>query len=341
MLMRPIEIGLVDTTGLVGLHTMADVVAALNVQVTQHLLRYWTKAPDAIVRLVTEPQRIPRGVWPVMLVDQLKHQEGGFHYLWHNQPAAKVLLTPGSNDWSISASHEVLEMLIDPSGNWLHLAPGIKLNNGQIEDDDTVDCQYLIEVCDPCEAIHYMIGDVKVADFVTPDFYEPWRGTRLSFTGGVTNPRRILPGGYITWVSPTNSEIWQMIWLDKKGQPKIRCVGKPAHEGKDDVPNLRGFVDGKTGHLVRAAPGFPFRFKIDPGTETPEVKYEHEHWVTFQNEGSIETTHLPAGGKTSHPVKQHDEPSHRQAGTHHKIKNVGPSLILGGKDLINPATLRS
>ena len=139
--MRPIEIGLVDTTGLVGPHTMADVVAALNVQVTQHLPLCWSKAPDAIVRLVTEPQRIPPGVWPVMLVDHLKHEEGGFHYLWHNQPAAKVLLTPGSNDWSVSASHEVLEMLIDPSGNWLHLAPGIKLNNGVIE-DDTVDCQY-------------------------------------------------------------------------------------------------------------------------------------------------------------------------------------------------------
>lgn len=339
MQMRPIEIGLVDTTGTVGPHTMADVVAALNVQVTQHLPRYWSTAPDAIVRMVTEPQRIPRGVWPVMLVDHLKYDEGGFHYLSHNQPAAKVLLTQSSNDWSISASHEVLEMLVDPSGNRLQLAPGIKLNGGAIEEDGA-DCQYLLEICDPCEAVHYMVGEVKVADFATPDFYEPLQGGPYSFTGSIKVPRRILPGGYITWISPTNSEIWQMIWLDRKGDPKIRCVGKPAHEGKDEVANLRGFVDGRTHHLLRAAPGFPFRFKIDPGTETPEIQYAHEHWVTFQNDGSIETTHLPAGTTASHHVRQRDKPSHRPAGTHHKVKNVGPSLLLGGKDLINPATLR-
>src|SRR5579863_5742935 len=102
MEMRPIEIGLVNTTTKrVPPAKMADVVAALNVQVTQHLPHHWNTVPDAVVRLVPDQNHIPRGVWPVVLVDQLQFHEGGFHYLDHNQPAAKVLFTLGSDDWSI------------------------------------------------------------------------------------------------------------------------------------------------------------------------------------------------------------------------------------------------
>src|SRR5277367_989280 len=63
--MRPVEIGLVDTTGTVHPHTMSAAVAAFNIQVSQHLRQYWGFAPEVIVRLHPKSKPIPRGVWPI------------------------------------------------------------------------------------------------------------------------------------------------------------------------------------------------------------------------------------------------------------------------------------
>jgi hypothetical protein len=56
-------------------------------------------------------------VWPVQLVKSLPPGEGGFHLDKHNQPYAKVIAAPDDDSWTIDASHETIEMLIDPSGN--------------------------------------------------------------------------------------------------------------------------------------------------------------------------------------------------------------------------------
>lgn len=345
--MRPVEIGLVDTTGKnIDIDTMAAAVAALNVQITQHLPRYWSTVAPAVVRLLTKPEPIPPSVWPIMLVDDLKHQVHGFHYTSHNQPAAKVVATPDDNDWTIAASHEALEMLVDPSGNRLQIAQGIRLSDGEIHDDEG-DCQYLLEICDPCEShdCHYKIGDIKVSDFITPDFYDPLQGERYSFAGNIKAPRRILPGGYITWVHPKTahtSEILQLIWLDPKGKPKIRCLGTAVDRGKSTVGNFRAFVDSGTHHLIRAAKDFPFRFRIHADHETEPTKYEHEHWVTFRHEGKIRVNSLHPDAKPEElTVGPRGKPIKRPAGTHHTVRNIGEALLEGDKDLIDPATVRS
>jgi hypothetical protein len=115
--MSLIQVGLVDTTGKIDVDLMHAVAAAFNVQVTRGLPQFWPV--QATVRYLPHATQLPVGVWPVQLVKQLPPGEGGFHINKHNQPYAKVIASPDSDEWTIDASHETLEMLVDPNGNKL------------------------------------------------------------------------------------------------------------------------------------------------------------------------------------------------------------------------------
>jgi hypothetical protein len=239
--MLQIKVGLVDITGEVKSETMVAAAAALNVQVTRDLPQFWSI--NATVSYLPNAHSIPQGVWPVQLVKTLPPDEGGFHMTKHNQPYAKVIVTPGSNDWTVDASHETLEMLVDPNGNRLQASTAIEIVGKQIK-DGTGKFEYLVEACDPCEANNYayQIDGITVSDFLTPHFYDlnPTPGTRYSFTGAIKNPREILPGGYISWIDPQSSEMQQILWVDPKEPPILRTLG-PASGA-----SLRAFVECKT-----------------------------------------------------------------------------------------------
>jgi hypothetical protein len=240
--MLQIKVVLVDMTGEVKPATMAAAAEALNVQVTRDLPQFWNV--HATVSYRPDPNSIPQGMWPVQLVKSLPPDEGGFHMTKHNQPYSKVIVTPGSDDWTLDASHETVEMLVDPYGNRLQTSDAITIDQGRIADAEGK-YEYLVEACDPCEANNYayQIDGILVSDFITPDFYDPdvTSDTRYSFTGAVKKPREILPGGYISWVDPQTSEMKQILWVDPSQKPIIRDLG-PAPEGI----SLREFVESKT-----------------------------------------------------------------------------------------------
>jgi len=235
--MSLIQVGLVDKTGKISPTLLQSAAAALNIQVTRDLPQFWSV--QATVRYLPSATHIPAGVWPVFLVKELPPGEGGFHMDQHNQPYAKVIASPDSEEWTIDASHETLEMLVDPYGNRLQNSTSIEIVKGKIQ-DGTSEFGYLVEACDPCEAdgFGYAIQGVRLSDFITPHFYDPLEttGTRYSFTGAITRPRDILKGGYISWVNHTKNELQQLLWVDP-GPPVIKDLG--AATGL----SLRIFVD--------------------------------------------------------------------------------------------------
>jgi len=238
--MSLIQVGLVDKTGKLQPDEVQATAAALNIQVTRDLPQFWNV--QATVLYLANPHKIPVGVWPVFLVATLPPGEGGFHMDAHNQPYSKVIATPGSSEWTIDASHEVLEMLVDPNGNRLQTSTSIEIQAGKII-DGTSQFSYLVEACDPCEADQYAysISGVAVSDFITPHFYDPvvTAGTRYSFTGAIKHPREILPGGYISWVNPAINEMQQLLYVDPNSPPTIKNLG-PAQSA-----SLRLWVDSK------------------------------------------------------------------------------------------------
>jgi hypothetical protein len=243
--MTNIRIGLVDTTGTLDASLVQAVTAALNTQVTRDLPQFWNVA--ATVEYLPNHNKIPAGVWPVRLVKSLAPGEGGFHLDKHNQPYADVVATPADASWSLDASHETLEMLVDPAGNRMQSSVAIDITNGQIH-DGIGQFNYLVEACDPCEAniYGYTIQGVLVSDFITPRFYDSIAtpGTSYSFTGAIKAPRQILPGGYISSVNQETDEWQQLLYVDPGKPPTITNLGAAS------ASSFRVWMDG----LMRASP---------------------------------------------------------------------------------------
>jgi hypothetical protein len=108
--MSLIQIGLVDTTGKIDVALMQAAATAFNVQVTRDLPQFWPI--QATVRYLPHANQVPVGVWPVQLVTKLPPGEGGFHMNKHNQPYSQVIASPNSDEWTIDASRETIEMLM-------------------------------------------------------------------------------------------------------------------------------------------------------------------------------------------------------------------------------------
>jgi hypothetical protein len=238
-MMSIIQVGLVDTTGSLDPELVQSVAAALNIQVTRDLPQFWSVT--ATVLYLSNPKKVPAGVWPVQLVKTLPPGEGGFHLDKHKQPYSKVIASHKNDGWTIAASHEVLEMLVDPYGNRMQSSVAIEIKGKKIM-DGTGQFGYLVEACDPCEddKYGYTINGVVVSDFITPHYYDPLEtpGTRYSFTGAIKAPRQILPGGYISWVDHAADEWQQLLYLS--GTPKIVNLGKASAD-----KSLREWIDGE------------------------------------------------------------------------------------------------
>jgi hypothetical protein len=254
------QVGLVDMTGEIEVDLVHSAALALNLQVARDLPQFWPV--KATVTYLPNPKKIPAGVWPVQLVKSLPPGEGGFHADVHKQPYSKVIASKTDPTWTIDASHEILEMLVDPYGNRMQSSVAIEIVKGKIQ-DGTGQFGYLVEACDPCEdnSYAYTINGVAVSDFITPHYYDPLvtPGTRYSFTGAIKGPRQILPGGYISWVNTEKEEWQQLMYVDPSKPPTIRNIGKA-----DSSKSLREWIDG-----LEAARKIN---RDSRGVKTPKVK---------------------------------------------------------------------
>jgi hypothetical protein len=216
-------------------HDQSDVsrvAAALQRQATRDFLPFWDvrATVDALPRL----EDVPIGYWPMMIVPDVKGA-AGIHLDRDGQPYALIEM---SDSWSLTASHEMLEMLADPFGNRVVAGRSLKRGQGRVE--------YLVEVCDPSEAAEfgYTVNDILVSDFYTPRFFDPVHSaaTRYSFTSAVKRPRTILRGGYISWHHPPSDHWWQQTWF---GTKQFRDLGV---FDTAKAASLRAWIDGQTDH---------------------------------------------------------------------------------------------
>jgi predicted chitinase len=130
----------------------------------------------------------------------------GIHEDNNGQPFALISASADLDVWSLTASHEALEMLVDPFGRRMVAGDALP-ESGQVR------VSYLVEVCDPCESAEfaYSANGIRVSDFYTPRYFDPTLsdGVQYSFTGAVKGPRQILTGGYLSWQDPETGIWWQ------------------------------------------------------------------------------------------------------------------------------------
>jgi len=153
------------------------VLPALQKQVETEFNAYWQE--NCTLTFLSKDHALTRGWWQVIVLDN-PDQAGalGYHELSHaGTPLGKVFaeydLRNGLS-WTVTLSHELLEMLADPWINWCAIGSDRRV--------------YALEVCDPVEAdeLAYTIDGVLVSNFVTRHGLSQQPAQTAGTTGGTS-----------------------------------------------------------------------------------------------------------------------------------------------------------
>jgi hypothetical protein len=186
------------------------VLPALQKQVSDDFKAYWEQ--DCTLSFLARDQPLTAGWWQIVITDN-PDQAGalGYHELTsQGTPLGKVFakldLQNGSS-WTVTLSHELLEMLADPWINWCAMGSDSKI--------------YALEVCDAVEAdkLGYAIDGVLVSDFITPAWYEPTSADRLDFKQHLSKELELARGGYISTFETTRG--WTQITAHGEGGSRM------------------------------------------------------------------------------------------------------------------------
>lgn len=214
----PYSIGVESESRRISLGDLTHACAAVQQQLTRDVAPAWHVS--ATVHAFPAGQ-VPLGYWKVTVRDDIGEPgAAGFHDDAHRQPYA---LVEASDDWTVTLSHEIVEMVVDPFGSrqWVALSPE---GNGER-------VRVLVEACDPPEARSYEIDGVAVSDFAYPALYRNHRAARRRLAH-LDPELMLLPGsglalaegGYVSWEHADGS--WSQATWFSGSQPSVRRLGR-------------------------------------------------------------------------------------------------------------------
>jgi hypothetical protein len=257
------NIALVLLTSNIPTNVFLQVAAALQKQVTRDFAPTW--GLPATVNAFVDIASVPTDYHVVVVFDDAAELAERLEFAIGPEAAARLVelfdrdqiqgvhlneftrqpfaLVQASGAWTVTLSHEVLEMIADPFGNRLIAAA--------LQGDPARRVNYLVEVCDPCLSTVYPVNGVPVSDFYTPQYFDPVRtdGTRYSFTGEIERPLQILERGYVSFLDPRDSGLYQL------------QAGAAEPELLADITMLR-------------SSSAPLRIMVDASPLTPRVALE-------------------------------------------------------------------
>lgn len=214
--MSNIKVAVLNASTVLNDGDVDKVVPALQKQVHRDFAPAW--GVDADLVFVPKGSAPPSGAWWLTILDNSDVADAlGYHDLTdQGLPLGKVFAgtdLQSGNQWSVTASHELLEMLADPD---INLGAYVDQPGGGIK-------LYAYEVCDPCEAdaFGYKIDGTPLSDFVFPAWFESFRetgGTQFDQRGRITAPFQLLAGGYIGVYESRSGNGWTQITAMEKGR---------------------------------------------------------------------------------------------------------------------------
>lgn len=207
--MSTIQVAVINESTVLTGNQVSAAVPALQSQVHDHFAPAW--GIDADLTFVPSGSQPAAGSWWLVILDN-SDQAGalGYHDVTsEGLPLGKVFA--GSDlqygyEWTVTASHELLEMLADPEIN-LTVFVQSAVDKGIL---------YAYEVCDACEAdqFGYQIGGTLVSDFVLPSWFESFRApgsAQFDYASQIGQPFELLAGGYIGVFDVTAGTGWHQI----------------------------------------------------------------------------------------------------------------------------------
>ena len=161
-------------------------IAAMQVFVDKYVAPVWG-TPAKLIK----SNGFVKGAWAMVFLDNAD-QKGALAY--HDLtpdglPQAKVFVKTTLDDKelvSVSASHELVEMLVDPAINLLTTSPDPKVI-------------WAYESADPVEALSFPVNGISMSDFVYPAYFEDFHkpgSVQFDYLKKVNRPFQLLSGGY-------------------------------------------------------------------------------------------------------------------------------------------------
>jgi hypothetical protein len=207
------QISVINESTVVTNAEVTPVVAALQQQVTNDFRPIW--GIDAELTIIPQGTQPPTGTWWLVILDD-SDQAGalGYHDLTPDgMPIGKVFAASDLKfgaSWSVTASHELLEMLADPNINLTVF----------VQNANTTGTLYAYEVCDACEddSFGYQINGVTLSDFVYPSWFESFRAqgsVQFDRMNRIQSPLELLSGGYIGVFNVADGSGWQQQTAEK------------------------------------------------------------------------------------------------------------------------------
>jgi hypothetical protein len=167
-------------------------VSALQKFITNCFAPFWGTPAT-----ITAVKEIMQESWGLVFLDDADVANAlGYHDLTpEGYPLSKVFvktLEQSGESVSVTASHEIAEMLVDPGVNMWYSD-----NAGQL---------WAGETADAVEEQDFDIDGYRMSNFVLPAYFEPFRAPKsrkFDFMGRVSHPFEIMPGGYSIVITST------------------------------------------------------------------------------------------------------------------------------------------
>lgn len=213
-------------------------IAALQQYVDQSVAPVWGTPAK-----LSKTSGFVKDAWAIVFLDDAD-QPGALAYhdlTPEGLPLSKVFVrtTLANKDLvSVSTSHELVEMLVDPAINLMATGPDPK-------------AVYAYESADPVEALSFPVAGIPMSDFVYPAYFEGFhkpKSVRFDSMGKVSRPFEILAGGYQivmkngkwTQVFGSPSKKRRFAWEDRRGhRSEARAAGRLR---RADVQRIRRLV---------------------------------------------------------------------------------------------------
>jgi hypothetical protein len=162
----------------------------------------------------------------------------GYHDLtYKGQPISKIFVKTTLDDGgevSVTACHELFEMVIDPVANlWAEAADGT---------------EYAYEMCDAVEEDTFKVGGFKMSNFLHPAWFEPFKhpaGTKYDHLGLLAAPFTMTKGGYV--ITKKNGKVAEHYGSKSKKARFAREI-RLGHRSEYRKPPDQGFRIEKIEH---------------------------------------------------------------------------------------------
>lgn len=216
---------------------LQKVIRAINRQISEDFAPYWSFG--ATLRLEGAVGKSPdkqsladlRGdailyLWDKADVDDaLGYHDTNFRGIPYGFIFTELCEQLGES-WTVTLSHEALELIGDPQGNLLVQGPH--------PEDDTKEVFHWFEMCDAVQSQTYKLDGVEVANFVLPLYFtaEEQEGGRNDFLGILNKGKSLKSfgvsrGGYIGFYDPAEGQhTTYSAASDKKAQARLAAKNK-------------------------------------------------------------------------------------------------------------------